>query len=458
MIKVYIDWNVMSSMRNGKLEEFTNIITNKNKFLLVYSTSHISDIFASIKEGNDNKEEIKSDLEYITYLTNNLCIVTIPQSFTVDYYDPNELFEEEFENKKLLSDFSIDNLLDYNIYGEDFIKTLKELPLDDDFKQALDDQNNSQYLDKLFPDLNTNPTIGGFFKSYNKMFNDSMKTESFKYVKKIVQEIGLNSGYFNDNKNPFDLIEKAYKKYGMTPYDNIKPCTDIPEWFNNLTNDYIILDIHGYKEDKIEVQDRHKKTFRNTLEDSSHTAFASRFDFYITLDNKSIKKSQAVYNKNKVFTKVLKPTEFVEYYKTYLNRNTVNEHFSDIISTICKGEDFYSLINKEKIVIGAEKITCEYFFNYFNKISLFEPEYSDSVFVLSRNNASFPTITFIKEIQFLINLFIHEIGNDINNRGLFEFDEFLEDDIWTIREWKTNKGTIILRRNLGWLQLYFYKI
>lgn len=45
MIKVYLDWNVMSGMKNNHFQKLNDVILNKDKFLLLYSTSHIGDIF-----------------------------------------------------------------------------------------------------------------------------------------------------------------------------------------------------------------------------------------------------------------------------------------------------------------------------------------------------------------------------------------------------------------------------
>ena len=76
MIKVYLDWNVMSGMKNNHFRELNDIILNRDKFLLLYSTSHIGDIFASIKNHSEEEQKIvREDLDYITYLTDDLCLV-----------------------------------------------------------------------------------------------------------------------------------------------------------------------------------------------------------------------------------------------------------------------------------------------------------------------------------------------------------------------------------------------
>ena len=36
MIKVYLDWNVMSGMKNNYFSDLRDVIVNKEKFLLLY--------------------------------------------------------------------------------------------------------------------------------------------------------------------------------------------------------------------------------------------------------------------------------------------------------------------------------------------------------------------------------------------------------------------------------------
>lgn len=48
----------MSDMKNNYFQALNNIILNRNKFLLLYSTSHIGDIFASIKNHSEKEQKI----------------------------------------------------------------------------------------------------------------------------------------------------------------------------------------------------------------------------------------------------------------------------------------------------------------------------------------------------------------------------------------------------------------
>lgn len=51
-------------------------------------------------------------------------------------------------------------------------------------------------------------------------------------------------------------------------------------------------------------------------------------DFYVSNDNKAYKKSQQVYEKLKINTIILKPEEFVEHYKQYLQIDSLEKHLS----------------------------------------------------------------------------------------------------------------------------------
>src|SRR5690606_15010521 len=104
---------------------------------------------------------------------------------------------------------------------------------------------SSEMLEKIFPTLKDNPTMEGFFQSFGKMLHNVNEQEGYKDLRNIVQKVGVNSGHFNPNKNPFKVIENAYKKYGMESLniDNYLQKNDsIPEWFNEITNEYILLD------------------------------------------------------------------------------------------------------------------------------------------------------------------------------------------------------------------------
>lgn len=469
MIKVYLDWNVMSGMKNNHFQELNEIILNREKFLLLYSTSHIGDIFASIKNHSQEEQEIiKEDLDYITFLTNGLCLVNNSKEVTLNTYEPGELLDDRIREAPLFHDFSLENLfsaidVDNPMFG--IVNSMKNMiasiPLDLAFKEAFENPESAEMLDKMFPGLKEDQTMNGFFKSFSKMYHNLNEKEDYKDLRNIVQKVGVNSGHFNENKNPFEVIDNAYKKIGVENFNVDKyfeKGKNAPEWFDDITNEYIKLDMHGFKADKVKVTPKEKNTFNNTTEDASHSAFASRCEFYITNDDKNYHKTKAVFQKLGIFTIVLKPNEFIQYYNSFLNRNNFDDHFSSIIDEMKKVENFQEQKYTSGESFGWVNFTNQYFFNFFNKILIPQPEINQALFILGKENPSKSYIMGYQEIEGMLKLFVDKLGIDINGKSYYEVDEIKINEDWLGRTWETNIGQITIKRLNGWFQMYFYPI
>lgn len=467
MIKVYLDWNVMSAMKNGYLQEFKDIILNKEKFLLLYSTSHIGDIFASIKNHSEEEQKlIKQDLDYLTFLTDDLCLVNNSKEVTLSNYEPGELLDDRINEAPLFKDFSLDNLFssidkDNPMFGlvNSMKNMLATIPLDTAFKDAFENPESAAMLNKMFPGLKEGQTMNGFFKSFGQMYHNMNETEDYKDLRNMIQQIGVNSGHFNENKNPFDVIDSAYKKTGKENFDvdqYFDKTKNAPEWFNDITNEYVKLDMHGFKADKIKVNEKEKNTFKNTTEDASHSAFASRCEFYITNDDKNYHKTKAVYQKLNIHTVVLKPNEFLEYFNDYLNYNDFDEHFLGLIKELNRGENFYQFKFIDSDELGYVNFTKQFFFNFFNKITISFSSDNESFFLLSKENPSRYYVISQREIEATLKLFVDKLGIDINGKSYYETGEIIKNEDWTGRTWETNVGQIKIKRLNGWFQMYFY--
>jgi hypothetical protein len=332
MIKLYLDWNIMSGMKNGHFPELSALVLNEQNFFLPYSTSHIGDILASIKTHSEEEQRlINQDLDFIREITKNQCLYNTGEQVLINTIDPGEILDDRIREAPLFTDFSLDSL--FSLIDEDdpmfgIVSSIKNMlssiPLEEAFKEAFENPESAEMMNKMFPGLKEEPNMNGFFKSFGKMYQNLNEKEDYKLLRDTVQKIGVNSGHFNDNKNPYEVIQNAYNKLGAVPF-NPDPYFDknknAPAWFNDLANSYIILDMHGYKADTVKVNDKESNnTFKNTTEDASHMAFASLCDIYITNDNKNYYKTQQVYNKFKVRTKVFKPQEFINYFNRELNQ------------------------------------------------------------------------------------------------------------------------------------------
>ncbi|MHB1146697.1 MAG: hypothetical protein ACYC01_03780 [Lutibacter sp.] len=467
MIKVYLDWNVMSGMKNNHFPELNEIILNKEKFLLVYSSSHIGDIFGSIKNQSEVEQKIvREDLDYITFLTDDLCLVNNSKEVVLSYYEPRELLDDRIREAPLFEDLSIDNLFK-SFEGDDTLKgmvtSLKNLissiPLDDAFNEAFDNTESADMFEKMLPGLKEDRTMNGFFKSFGEMLHNLNDKEGYQDLRKMVQKVGVNSGHFNENKNPFEIINNAYKKIGLESFEPDKyfeKGKNAPEWFDEITNEYIKLDMHGFKADKVKVTKKEKNTFKNTTEDASHSAFASRCEFYITNDDKNYQKTKAVFQKLGIYTIVLKPNEFIQYYKLFLNANDFDDHFTSIIDEIKRVENFQPQKYESGESFGTVNFTNQFFFNFFNKILIPNLEINDALFILGKESPSKSYIISQQEIEAMLKLFADKLGLDLNGKSYFELGEIKNDEDWTGRSWEINAGLISIKRLNGWFQMYFF--
>lgn len=467
MIKVYLDWNVMSGMKNNHFRELNDIILNRAKFLLLYSTSHIGDIFASIKNHSEEEQKIvREDLDYITYLTDDLCLVNNLKEVVLDQYQPGKLLDDRISEAPLFEDFSLDNLFssieeDDPMFGivNSMKNMISSIPLDSAFKEAFENPESAAMLDKMFPGLKEDKTMNGFFKSFGKMFHNMNETEDYKDLRNMVQQIGVNSGHFSENKNPFEVIEKAYKKTGIENFETDKyfeKGKNAPEWFDEITNEYIKLDMHGFKADKVKVTEKEKNTFSNTTEDASHSAFASKCEFYITNDDKNYHKTKAVFQKLGIYTIVLKPNEFIHYYNSFLNINNFDDHFRSIVDEMNRFENFQEQRYENGENFGCVNFTNQYFFNFFNKILIPNPEVNEALFILGKESPSKNYIISQQELEAMLKLFSDKLGLDVNGKSYYELGEIKNDEDWFGRNWETNVGQISLKRLNGWFQMYFY--
>lgn len=460
MIKIYFDWNVLSQMKNGKHSELKEIIQDNEKLLIPFSTSHINDLSSNFNNSPEQIEYINSDLEFISSVTNEYCLFNNGKGIVLDFYPPKELFEQNISDKDTFNDLSIDGLMK-NFEDDELSKSLvkpifdllKSLPIEESFKQAFENPESSKIMDKMFPGLKENPTMDGFFKSFSKMNFNLNELEGYKDLRQTVQSgTGINRDKIFDTENPFDLIQKSYDKLGVS-LDQLKQESKYsPQWFDDITNEYLKLDMHGYQEDKVNIKKGRKETFKNTTDDGFHASFASTCNIYVINDNKSYKKTKKVYEKLNINTRVFKPDEFIDFYKNFLDYDNPIIDLR-IIQDILNSENFYE--SKTEDGIYKTYYFPFFLFGFFNKIICFYPtdESEESSTFLSQDK---PTNWFIipKEVEILVKRLLIYFGTDLNNEGELKPDEY-NNEKWEGRKWKFENLTLRLQSINGFVQLYW---
>lgn len=460
MIKVYFDWNVLSQMKNGNHNELKELIQSNEKLFIPFSTSHINDISSSFNETNNNLDYINSDLEFISNITNEYCLFNNGKGITIDTYSPKELFNQNIADKNMFNDLSIDGLMK-SFEGDELtlnlvkpiFDLLKSLPIEESFKQAFENPESAEIMEKMFPGLKENPTMDGFFKSFSQMNFNLNELEDYKDLRQTIQSgIGINRDKIFDIENPFEQIEESYNKLGVS-LDNVNTNSKYsPKWFNDISDEYLKLDMHGYQEDKVNIKKGRKETFKNTTDDAFHAAFASTCNVYVINDNKSYKKTTKIFEKLSINTRVLKPNEFLDFYKNYLNNDNPQIDLK-IIQDVLNSDSFHDSETEDGIY---RTFYLPFFlFGFFNKILCFYPksDTSENITLLSQDK---PTNWFIidKEVRILVDKLLLYFGTDLEAKGQLKDNEFNVEK-WEGRKWNFENLTLRLQGTNGYVQLYW---
>jgi len=458
MIKLYFDWNVISGMRNGYLKDLKEIVYLKDRFFKPYSTSHIGDLLASLNSAQEQQDLIYDDLKFITELSDDWCLFNDGKDLVLEQYSPNDLLEQRLEDKDLFRDISLDGLSNLmpedesvgNI-GKKLFDLLRSMPLDSEFKKAFESPESRDQMNVLFPGLKDNLTMEGFFKSFSEMNRGLNEREDYKDLRRLVQAgLSLKRDKLFNSKDPFLLIDKEYQRFGVTGREHVDYKKNAPEWFNKLTHEYFFLDMHGYQEDKVNVRQGRKETFRNTTEDAFHAAFASTCHFYITNDKKTYNKTKQVYKRLGINTRVFKVEEFLQYYNQYLNLEDRSMNLKLALEFLKVGA--FTEEQQEGSVIRTYMLPY-FLFDFFNKIITRVSDDPDLNTILLSRDRPTNSKTYVFEIKKLVTEISLLLGQDDQNLGEVKQVEF-EAEFWQGRTWSSNGMQFKLVCLNGYFQFY----
>jgi len=452
----------MSQMKNGHHKEFFTIISDSEKFLKPYSTSHMGDISASSQE-LANMENIDSDLDFISDLTDNYCLFHIDGRTVFRNNPPRDLYIRDNNLSQILDMFQIEEPSDSldeesRILQEQLNKQIalfKNNPIDDVFQKSFENPKTSQLMRSFFPELENNYTQLGLLTAIFGLIERMNHDTSYKNLRENLQSAAdIKRDRIFHSGDPYALIDKAYKKKGILETQKAPGHEFASPWFTEISNEYIALDMHGYQEDKISINRGRKQTFRNTMEDAFHTAFASSCDFYITQDQRNCKKANAVYEKLDINTIAMSADDFLVLYKKCLQFKTMD--FLNQLLHLLKNIDPSNNLDSKSRPYDS----IFFFFDYFNIIRVITDKNSKSPFLLlTRHLPKNSLPIFGKEAHVLINKLLLLLGDDIENLGKFTDSEMqqIEDDCWPGRHWINAEVTVKLRSIEGFLQLYLYR-
>jgi hypothetical protein len=377
MIKVYVDWSVMSQLKQGHHPELLPYLERKGQLVVIYSTSHISDILVSYREGDAQQDQrIREDLDFISRLTDDWCAHTADKQIVIRPLDPHIQFEEQVEQSEGYGSEGplayLLNLLERGSPAGQALEAYMQMPMPEDMVRVYDEPGAAARMRARYPGLEEDPTIGMLISSFWSSRKSLNETEAYKDLRLDLQQgLGINKDKMFASQAPFADMAKIYEQIReLTGFDidQVMRNDQTPAWFQDISHNYLLLDMHGFQQDKVKVSEKQKDTMRNTVDDGFHAAFASTCDFYLTSDSRSANKAKAVYEKLNLNTRIWSPAEFVAYADNSLAYDAPADHLK-LWLRLLSTEDYNESTADDGI--WRTILTEFFFFDYFNKIVLF---------------------------------------------------------------------------------------
>jgi hypothetical protein len=473
MIRVYFDLNVLSVMKRGGYPKITEIIDKYRNILLIhYSSSHISDLKRGHNGSQERQNLINEDLEYILSVTQGHYLnYKSKEGVESNIQNPHQIFEDSlvnesapWTNSREMIEFMSKTL---NEAGYGFLNNysntlLWDMPLSSLWKGAFEDEHFKEYINILFPGLTdiSNPTFADFMDVFIKQVELWNKTDKYKDTRELIQNLlnynpdKLFGTDINRLNEPFKEIDGLISEiYEGKIYDDVigyrsdlrKDQTKDYTWFDILIEDYIQLDMFGFRQDKVFVKPRERNTFANIIDDANHFAFASICDIYVTNDKKhSIPKVKAVYEKHNISTIACLPEEFAEIFEKLRFKAKDSLEFVNYLNEVMKSEKSWEGYPDDKKNAWIIEFKPEQkIFNFFNSVFLAFYSNNSIAKICRRQIKKSEDMPTKREMRTLLTTLTDYFGTDINNKGELTKEDLdkIWENTWEGRNW-------IIRKNI----------
>jgi len=450
MNRIYLDWNILSYIRNCKKTDATYkaiyeiIIKNDKNILFPFSSCHLSDLKRSYKKSEKGKTETLIDLDFLELITKNHCLYyDLKNKNTIPIItSPKDYFYELIENDEinfddLFSPFQDNDSLSeiWNLY----LDLLKLIPSGIDFQQLDKIPDKYKKLKDFLPTTRQENNFYNLIKdTMNFLTNLDEGSNIYKSLRNVsIQEMKIETDPTKWNKNAFDYIDsiltkaKVNKSFQEFAELSLKSTNKELSRFDYFINYYISLDTFGfYKDSKLP----------NLIDDATHAYYGAYCDFFVTEDDNTYNKAKAVYEKFNIKTKVCKAQEFlIEYYRfnqIILKNQTIFEKIIDYLK--------YSFLLMQSVdnELNPAKIykLDNFLVDYFNRMQITDNIDNTTSLFFYKRRQNYSNFLFWTEIETVVNKIVNEFGIDLNNR--FLFDEIDKTEIkknnWNGRFWKNS--------------------
>ncbi|HAK78729.1 MAG TPA: hypothetical protein DCM71_17925 [Runella sp.] len=461
MIRIYLDWNVVSNLKrpeNKELKEF--IDKHKENILFPYSPAHFNDLMKSYSPDN---QFFNQDLEMLQYLSDKHLIRWEGKRTEPLFDTPNEYFEGEKKDSEDVFElmnmenlfFELDRMSEEVGFGKlgTIMKSLYKLQ---PAGIEVNDENR-EMLQKMFPDISSNSSMWDIMtnispfakkllqdKEYYKDFRKSIGDKGFK--------VEANAGNWNEQE-VIDNIDNFLKDKGvdMTFIEYIettfKHRNEPINRYEFFTTAYWMLDMMGYKSDKLP---KPTDNMQNIQTDGEHSFYAAHCDYFVVGDRNLKIKSNVLYKKFKISTIVIQPNELIQELEKVIYEFPQNGDFiSEVFDFINNNEivDSYPY-SEEKEAENYVKKLPKFYFNFFNYVVYrYYPSQNGIVLIFKKVFKNYSDFIYYTEAEKLIDRVVSVFGYEDMEKLEEKKREMVYGDKESEIVWSFNKGGIKLEKD-----------
>jgi len=455
MIRIYLDWNIVSSLKKPEFKDIKEFIDKHKRYLqFPYSPAHFSDLMKSYRPEN---VYFNIDLEMLEYLSEKHLISWEKDRVKPFFCTPKEYFEGEKNKEDIFDLMNIEKIVQKIDDSEadpeisKMVSIMKSLFQHQSSGIEITDENKN-VMNKIFPNIKNGSTmwdlikdIGPFSKKllqdgkFYKDFRNTIADQGFK--------LDANSGNWEYNKvikNIDEFLLRSGTKMTYLEYvkNSLKSKKKPINRYEYFTTAYLMLDLIGYKTDKLP---KPTDNMQNIQADGEHSFYGAHCDYFVAMDKKLRIKSKVLYNEFNITTKIIEPKDFISELEKVIDPMNNKVNFIQEAISFCNKENFIESCHDENgVEIYVFKLP-KFYFNYFNYV-LYEnyPEIEGCVLIFKKVFKNFSNFIYYTESETLVDSVTTFFGYEDKNELTVKKKEFVYEDKQTIFDWSFDGGLIRL--------------
>lgn len=460
MIRVYLDWNIISNLKKPEFQEIAQFIQeNKDCFQFPYSPAHFHDLMKSYQPNN---EFFQKDLESLEYLSEKHLLRWGKDGIEVLFGTPKEYFEGQIEQEDPFSLMDMEKVLSdldestSDIGLGNIGKLMKSL-----FQLApsgieITDENRD-VLNKMFPNLTPQSSMWDLMKDIAPFSKNLLQDrEYYKDFRNMMTEQGFklesNSGNWSKEEVIKNIdtflssfkLNMTYLEYVETTFKHKKEPANAYEFY---TTAYLMLDLIGFRRDKLP---KPTDNMQNIQADAEHSFYGGYCDYFIADDKNLRIKTEILYNEFNIPTPVLESSELISTLSKALHQPNGSTNILTEAFSFCQEEaivEHYPITDENEFETTAYKLPF-FYFNFFTYVILTQyPKQEVLTLTFKRVFKNYSTFIYYTESERLIDKIVKLFGFDDKEELAQKKQDFVYSDKHVEFVWSFKGGLIRLDKS-----------